>query len=60
MQQYAGVYLLQNYSVNKHLHTVASRWILLIQSHDARNHEYKIHYRSYVNDSDTLSRNVGK
>ena len=29
-----------NFAVNKHLHTVASFWILLIQSHDARNHEY--------------------
>ena len=26
-----------------YLHTVASRWILLIQSYDARKHEYKIH-----------------
>jgi len=73
MQQYAGIYLLQNYStcfgrpsrpssgvqktvtaasgtghsngaqINKYLHTVASCWILLIQSHDARNREYKIH-----------------
>jgi len=29
-------------AVNKYLHTVASCWILSIQSHDARNHEYKI------------------
>jgi len=28
-------------TVNKYLHTVAYCWILLIQSHDARNHEYK-------------------
>ena len=27
--------------VNKHLHNVASRWILLLLSHDARNREYK-------------------
>ena len=26
----------------KYLHAVASRWILLIQSHDARNHKCKI------------------
>ena len=31
-----------NFAVNKHLHTIASRWILLIWSYDARNHEYKI------------------
>ena len=31
-------------AVNKYLHTVASCWILLIQSHGARNHEYKIHW----------------
>ena len=31
-----------NFAVNKHLDTVASLWILLISSHDARNHEYKI------------------
>ena len=48
MQQYAGIYLLRVYSVlsklavNKYLHTAASCWILSIQSHDARNHEYKI------------------
>ena len=29
-------------AVNKYLHTVACYLILLIQSHDARNHEYKI------------------
>jgi len=28
-------------AVNKYLHIVASCWILLIQSHDARNREYK-------------------
>ena len=28
-------------AVNKYLHTVASCWILSIQSHDARYHEYK-------------------
>ena len=38
-----------NFAVNKHLHTVASHWILLIQSHDARNSEYKIEsMTSYV------------
>jgi len=31
-----------NLAVNKYLHTVASCWILSIQSYDARNHEYKI------------------
>ena len=41
MQHYAGIYLLQVYQF-KYLHTVASFWILLIESHDARNHEYKI------------------
>ena len=30
-------------AVNKYLHTVVSCWILLVQSHDARNREYKIH-----------------
>ena len=30
-----------NFAVNKYLHTVASRWILLIKSYDASNHEYK-------------------
>ena len=34
--------MLNNFAVNKHLHIVASRWILLIQSRDARNHEYKM------------------
>jgi len=24
MKQYAGIYLLQNFAINKHLHTVAS------------------------------------
>ena len=28
------------FSVNKYLHTVASCWILLIRSYNARNHEY--------------------
>ena len=32
-----------NFAVNKYLHTVASCWILLIQSYNARNHEYKMH-----------------
>ena len=41
MKQYAGIYLLQNFAINKHLHTVASHCILLILSHDSRNHEYK-------------------
>ena len=31
-----------NGAVNKYLYTVASCWILSIQSHDARSHEYKI------------------
>ena len=31
-----------NFAVNKNLHTVAACWILLIQSYDARNHEYQI------------------
>jgi hypothetical protein len=31
-----------DFAVNKDLHTVASCWILLIQSHDARNHAYKV------------------
>ena len=30
------------FAVNKYLHTVASCWILSKQSHNARNHEYKI------------------
>ena len=30
-----------NFAVNKHLHTVASRWILLTYCYDARNHELK-------------------
>ena len=30
-----------NFAEYKHLHTVASCWILLIQSHDVQNHEYK-------------------
>jgi len=29
-------------AVNKYLHPVASYWIVSIQSHDARNHEFKI------------------
>ena len=37
-----------NFAVNKHLQTVASRWILLIQCQDARNHEYKIKCRIYI------------
>ena len=32
-----------DFAVNKYLHTVASCWILLKQSYDSRNHEYKIH-----------------
>ena len=37
-----------DFAVNKHLRTVASCWILLIYSYDARNHEYKIHnYRDF-------------
>ena len=31
-----------DFAVNKYLHTVASCWILLIQSCDAWNHEYKM------------------
>ena len=31
-----------DFAVNKYLHTVGSYWILLMQSHDARNREYKI------------------
>ena len=34
--------LYSNFAVNKHMRIVASRWILLIYSHDARNREYKI------------------
>ena len=34
-------------AVNKYLHTVVSCWILSIQSHDARKHEYKIQYHIY-------------
>ena len=34
-----------NFAVNKYLYTVASCWILLIQSYDARNHAFKIHSR---------------
>ena len=30
-----------DFALNKYLHTVASCWILLIQSYDVRNHEYK-------------------
>ena len=33
-----------NIALNKYLHTVASCWILLIQSYDARNREYKIQW----------------
>jgi len=32
--------MLSDFAVNKYLHTVASCWILLIQSYDARNYEY--------------------
>jgi hypothetical protein len=31
-----------DFAVNKYLRTVASCWILLLQSYDARNREYKI------------------
>ena len=43
MQQYAGIYLLQVYSVlsklavNKYLHTVASCWILSINEKSSNN-----------------------
>ena len=37
-----------DFAVNKHLHTVASCWILLIQSYDARNNEYKIQNRFFI------------
>jgi len=30
-----------DFAINKYMHTVASCWILLIQSYDARNHEFK-------------------
>jgi len=29
MQQYADIYLLQNFAINKYLHTVASSWIFI-------------------------------
>ena len=35
------------FAVNKYLRTVGCCWILLIQSHDARNHEYKILINCY-------------
>jgi len=38
-------YVESDFAVNKYLHTVASCWILLIQSYDTRNHEYK--YKMY-------------
>ena len=34
--------MLSNFAVNNYLHTVASCWILLLWSYDARNHEYNI------------------
>ena len=36
-----------DFAVNKYLHTVASCWILLKYSCDARNHEYKF-YTTYL------------
>jgi len=34
-----------DFAVKKYLHAVASCWILLIYSYDARNHEYKIKWK---------------
>jgi len=33
MQQYADIYLLQSFAVNKYLHTVASSWIFINIEH---------------------------
>ena len=41
-------------AVNKYLHTVASCWNLLIQSHDAWNLEYKTNFDLFQNSHSLL------
>ena len=55
MQQYADIYLVQSFAVNKYLHTVASDGFLFALNYDARNHELKIYFSLCLSFSLSLS-----